>query len=252
VPDHRDDDFFVGYLPTPPRLGWLLRTMVVAGLVLALVLAGALAARQRDPGLGTWDPDDTQTFEGVFRATPYPMLEMDDNKAGRPYSMLIIDQGKLGGSRVATEADGARVKVRGQPLKRGMLTLLELADEPNPLTLIGTGAPAVVGVRTNLQSTLKGEIIDPKCYAGAMKPGDGKTHKACAALCIRGGMPPVLITGSDPRAFVLTDVAGGPLRGEDLDRVAAVVGEPVSVKGVSLEVGGIWFLRVDTSMILRR
>ena len=42
-------------------------------------------------------------------------------------------------------------------------------------------------------ATLRGEIVDSKCYLGAMKPGDQKTHKACATLCIRGGIPPVLV-----------------------------------------------------------
>ena len=30
-------------------------------------------------------------------------------------------------------------------------------------------------------------------FDGAMKPGDGKTHKGCAALCLRGGIPPALM-----------------------------------------------------------
>jgi hypothetical protein len=39
---------------------------------------------------------------------------------------------------------------------------------------------------------VKGEIVDPKCFFGVMKPGEGKPHKDCAIRCILGGMPPVL------------------------------------------------------------
>jgi len=39
---------------------------------------------------------------------------------------------------------------------------------------------------------IKGEIVDPKCFFGVMKPGEGKPHKDCAIRCILGGIPPVL------------------------------------------------------------
>ena len=39
---------------------------------------------------------------------------------------------------------------------------------------------------------LTGEIVDSKCFLGVMVPGSGKTHKECASLCLRGGIPPAL------------------------------------------------------------
>lgn len=42
--------------------------------------------------------------------------------------------------------------------------------------------------------TLDGELVDSKCYLGTMKPGDGKTHKSCAILCLRGGIPPLFVS----------------------------------------------------------
>lgn len=41
--------------------------------------------------------------------------------------------------------------------------------------------------------TLQGEIVDSKCYLGVMRPGNTKTHRACAVRCIAGGVPPVLL-----------------------------------------------------------
>ena len=40
--------------------------------------------------------------------------------------------------------------------------------------------------------TLRGEIVDSKCFLGVMVPGAGRTHKECASLCVRGGIPPAL------------------------------------------------------------
>jgi len=41
---------------------------------------------------------------------------------------------------------------------------------------------------------LTGEVCDGKCYAGVMRPGAGLAHKACANVCLLGGVPPVLVT----------------------------------------------------------
>jgi hypothetical protein len=41
--------------------------------------------------------------------------------------------------------------------------------------------------------TLVGEIVDSKCYLGIMNPGETNPHRECAALCIGGGIPPLII-----------------------------------------------------------
>jgi hypothetical protein len=47
-----------------------------------------------------------------------------------------------------------------------------------------------------------------------MRPGDGLAHKACASICILGGVPPVLVLAGpvEGRAFMLMgDPAGQAL-----------------------------------------
>ena len=39
--------------------------------------------------------------------------------------------------------------------------------------------------------SLIGEILDPKCALGVMKPGYGKPHRSCAVRCLSGGIPTV-------------------------------------------------------------
>ena len=46
--------------------------------------------------------------------------------------------------------------------------------------------------KNSIDTIINGEIIDPKCYFGAMDLGQGKLHLSCAARCISGGVMPVL------------------------------------------------------------
>jgi methionine sulfoxide reductase heme-binding subunit len=77
---------------------------------------------------------------------------------------------------------------------------------------------------------LKGEIIDPKCYFGAMNPGQGKPHRSCAVRCIEGGIMPVLkykeAGGKTGYAIIMGE------NGEPVNQlIGYAVGEPVILKG---------------------
>jgi len=102
--------------------------------------------------------------------------------------------------------------------------------------------------------TLRGEITDPKCFAGAMKPGDGKTHKACAALCLRGGIPPAFrTTGRDGElvSYVLVGPGVEPLEGESLEPLVERVGEPVALRGRPVTLGRLRLFEVAEGSVRR-
>src|SRR5262249_27089733 len=68
-------------------------------------------------------------------------------------------------------------------------------------------------VRPLGRATLRGEIVDSKCYLGAMKPGGGRTHRGCALLCLKGGVPPLFVSrsgGSGPSTYLLASDTLGP------------------------------------------
>ena len=65
---------------------------------------------------------------------------------------------------------------------------------------------------------LGGEIVDSKCYLGVMNPGRSKVHRDCAARCLRGGIPPMLVTAD--ATYLLAGAEG-----------ADFVGETVQVEG---------------------
>jgi hypothetical protein len=87
-----------------------------------------------------------------------------------------------------------------------------------------------------------------------MKPGDGKTHKACAVLCIRGGIPPIFaspLTDGSLRYYVILDRDGRPLSGESLEAILPFVADPVQVIGDIGHDGDHWQIRLSAADIRR-
>jgi hypothetical protein len=131
--------------------------------------------------------------------------------------------------------DGKYVKIRGTLLHRNGRNMLEIASGSDAVEVIAghdTTVPASVLLGSR---TLHGEVIDPKCYIGAMKPGGGKTHKACAELCLAGGIPPMLAVWEGGRElyYLLEAADGGPLN----QNISQLAGEIVDFAG-SVEVQG--------------
>jgi hypothetical protein len=73
---------------------------------------------------------------------------------------------------------------------------------------------------------LSGEICDGKCLSGAMRPGRGLSHRACANLCLIGGVPPVFVSAEPvdgEEFFLMADENGDPLPDQYLDHVAVYI-----------------------------
>lgn len=242
------DEFYVGYLPMPSGHRRFLRTLLPA-LTLAGALAGAmLALAQRHPGPAVWETRRPVTLRGVLRTQPYPMVEVEPSDASSADVVLLVEQGKHGAQpRAAVVGEGRCVQASGARLRRGPREMLELLPAPDalaPIALPGTPprAEEVIG-----PVTLRGEIVDAKCYLGAMKPGDGKAHKACATLCLQGGIPAAFVA-SDGEWYLLADESGAGAR----DDAIALVGEPVEVSGVAHRRGRLLILRVPAGAPRRR
>lgn len=91
--------------------------------------------------------------------------------------------------------------------------------------------------------TFTGEIVDSKCWLGVMNPGEHTVHRACARLCIRGGIPAMLVyleaDGSTHHALV--SVPGNiPFP----DRLLSYVARPVRMRGVLQPIPGATFHRL--------
>ncbi len=255
-PSQAGNEFFVGYLATPPSARRFLRRLLPPVALAVLIVGGLLAAAQRDPGPGVWAAGTTRTLDGIIRVEPYPMVRaVSSSQGGAVRTFLLVSEGKFGAGERVRPWQGKGVRLIGTILNRDGRSLFELADGEaaiRPLDLDDD-------VRGRLQSsaelrtasvTLRGEIIDPKCYVGAMKPGGGKTHKACAQLCLSGGIPPMFVT-RDPRGretyYLLVDPEGMPAQ----QVVLPYVGDPVELTGTLERLDDLMVLRVDPSRIVR-
>ncbi len=93
---------------------------------------------------------------------------------------------------------------------------------------------------------VKGEIIDPKCYFGVMKPGEGKVHRDCAIRCILGGIPPMMHVWNDKgesNYYLLVSSTGIDINKAVQDYVA----EPVELEARLVQYGD-WTLMYVADM----
>ena len=180
------DSFFVGWRGRSVS-GFLIGVCVLA-FVLFSGLALALGGAVNDPGGGDFAGD--KDLSGVVVAEPYPLLVLDP-AATHPngHAVLMSGGGKRGVQAQAEALSGKRARATGAGFKRGSIDML-LVD-----TIAGAEGPSPAPAAEPLGTwRLTGEICDGKCVSGVMRPGDGLAHKACANVCISGGVPPVLVT----------------------------------------------------------
>ncbi|MGF1456843.1 MAG: hypothetical protein ACFB6R_15860 [Alphaproteobacteria bacterium] len=243
-----EDPFFNAFAPIPRQIGlWL--TLIVGSLfggtlALALILAG----EQRAPGTGQWFADAPQRFEGSLHSLPYPTLfHLDGN--GQPTASVLMATGKRGVDARVRDVVGRRVAIMGFLVERNGQSAIEVADGAGAIEGLDGPPAAPPTVESLGPRTVRGEIIDSKCFLGVMKPGAGKTHKACATLCIIGGVPPQFVVrhGDGFTSALLVGPDGGPMP-EDLLRSVA---DPVEVTGVLERMGPIFRLRVSAEDLKR-
>ncbi len=258
--DPDQSPFYVGYQAKAPQV--IARSLSLASIGL-FAISALLAA-----GLATWqEPFDRGVFEfgvettvvGTLLSDPIPHLWVEpgvDSGKGAPVApggYLLVELGKYGFSSQRTSP--GRVRVIGSLIRSEAGKMIEVHSiEPIPsetlsIALQPTAAPSVPSLQDLGSQTLRGEIVDAKCYYGVMKPGRKKPHRACASLCIRGGIPAVLLSQqrNSRRAVILVPNGEEPIGSELLSRIA----EPVQVEGIVQQRGDLQFLRLDTMAIRR-
>lgn len=246
------NEFYVGYQKQAPAgLARFLRRVVLSIALLGVALAAGLAALQSrfDPGLFEWGT--LKSFEGTVRELPYPVLLLDETTeiSGEPATeLLLVAVGKHGAGHLVGGLDGRRARLEGTLIQRQGDFMLEVVRDGVERLADESGAGPLderFGERT-----LRGEIVDSKCFLGVMKPGRGKPHRACAARCISGGVPPVLrveTAEGSHRHYLLVDRAGAPVN----ERVLDFVAEPVEVTGSVVQRDNLWFLEADPTAFVR-
>lgn len=271
----RHHGFHVGYGDeTPPGVSRFARRVAIGLLLLAAVLGAALALLLERFDEGVFEYGTVRDYSGELLVDPHPRLLTADGPAE---GYLLVGVGKHGldvdsePSPPWTPSPSRKTGLSGTLIRNPEAAMLEVhslelpegAPEAGPgVEPDATAAPATSGSTLDSENagpeseaatnvirvsgqTLVGEIVDTKCYLGAMKPGRGKPHRDCASLCIRGGIPAALLVrteGGERRLVHLLNPQGRPLGRELLEWV----GEPVEVWGTLRRRDNRLFLRTIT------
>jgi hypothetical protein len=240
--------FFVGWrdvVPSPLR-----EFLLLSGLLLVLAMGAlALIVSRTSPDGGPGSYGAETVLRGVLELRPYAVLRLPaGGTASAPRTMMLSGEGKHGVLPNAAALAGKPAEAGGVLLKRGTLDMLQVGGpvglRPDAGASAFTPAPVVPLGRWRLT----GEICDGKCLAGAMKPGSGLAHKACANLCIAGGIPPVFVSEGavDGTVFFLMTGPGGV---NIPDRFYDLVGLRLAVEGTVERLDDLHVFMADPASI---
>jgi hypothetical protein len=212
------DEFYVGYFPQAPgRTASLVQKVVIVIGVIIVVISALLVFNQKPFSKASFDYGKLSLKEGYLFKGPVPHLKVPVQNAGsknfRYQTILLVGFGKTGADKTISEfekklglLEGKLVALKGYLIKGNGRTVMQL-EEKIPPVILGklfneNTSSSLVPMGT---VSLSGEIVDPKCYFGVMKPGEGKPHRSCAIRCIAGGIPPVFHTDSGGYMVLLGD-----------------------------------------------
>ncbi|MBY3247172.1 hypothetical protein [Rhizobium laguerreae] len=226
--------FFVGYFKKVPADVRVLMIGFIVFFIAAMATTSALLSLNTgSPGAGSYaDELSGEHLIGTMEVKPYPILRVPSDGKKPARAVMLAGSGKFGVDDRALTLAGKTTQAGGIFVKRGDLVMLLIGGEDD-LKAADPQMPAlpVTSVPDNLgRWRLTGEICDGKCSAGAMKPGTGLAHKACANLCISGGVPPVFVSTAPVDGhifFLLASKDGGPMPAALLDKT----GLPVVLEG---------------------
>jgi len=239
-----NDEFYIGWeVKSAPGIRSVVRKTVVAFVIIAITCASVLAISQQMIGRSVFGWGKIKPFSGTLEAQPYPRL-VRSNK-----TYYLVAPGKFGlDQKTIAPLDHQQVTLDGTLIYRDDQSMVEV--QPNSIkALAADPKPASPEIALGRQ-TLRGEIVDSKCYLGVMNPGQWTPHRACAIRCISGGVPPILVirqTNGSSAYLLLVSADGKPVNQQILDLVA----EPVEITGEVVRQGDLLLLRADPATYRR-
>ncbi len=233
----------------PPQLKRLYVLIVLILGALSAFIGYSVASQQQSTGPAIWQTDATDTITGLLRVDPYPVLHRIDPDDGKTLqSILLVKQGKHSADDYTRGFKDTMVSVTGFAIARGKWEMLEMASETAIQAINDSVEPALKSqLLTTTEPTplgpisVNGEVIDSKCFLGVMKPGSGGIHKACAEVCLRGGIPAMLLVrGEDEQkyGYMLTGADGSSVSKE----VSIKAADHVAVSGQLVQRGSLLYI----------
>ncbi len=253
-----DDQMYIGYEPNAPKKYHRTIRISLAIVGVVLVAAAILIGKYQKPfNAGLFEFGTLTEVAGVLRTTPEPRIVVTTPGVIGNRSVMLVGFGKHGAlstiegmeNKNGTLLDGMNVIMRGTLIHGEGKTWMELTEHTDALVAIGERGRDVSTYESGNFETLKGEIVDPKCYFGVMKPGNGSTHRSCAIRCVSGGIPPVLRVDrgpeSPPEFYLLRGQAGERIN----SLVAPFIAEQIQLQGLVQKVDDWSILQVDPAAI---
>jgi len=244
------NEFYIGWMAKAPALfASFIRRYLLLLIPLLLLTGAGLALLQKKASSATFEFGRITNLTGVYHAGPVPSLRItqgvDVTGTTLFQTVPLVGFGKSGARGMISELEnkknisleGKLVTLQGTLLYNDGKTLLQIENSDSLLRAATTpsGPDAFTQQPIDLgPATVKGEIADPKCFFGVMKPGEGKPHRDCAIRCILGGIPPVLVvrnSAGQANYYLLV----GP-NGERMNTaVQDFVAEPVAISGKRIQ-----------------
>jgi hypothetical protein len=239
-----NSEFYIGWMPKAPQsFVKQVKRVLLFLFPAAVIVAMLIASFQKRFSTASFEFGKLTTVKGIYINSPMPMLKIVAGKdiwGNASYLTIpLIGYGKHGAATAIMELEKEKntsfnnkeLSMKGILLYSDGKTLLQINKDDSPVVHIGAIADAdLLPKQKDLGiQTIKGEIIDPKCYFGVMKPGEGKVHRDCAIRCILGGIPPVLKVMNEKgekNYYCIVGPNGEPMNGAVQDYVA----EPVAVE----------------------
>jgi hypothetical protein len=259
------DEFYIGWMPNAPySFAKHVRWVVAALFFLAIGISVFLALLQVKFSTAVFEFGQLTEIKGIYSRFPVASLKVEthqDSFGNSTYiTMPLVGYGKSGAEGLISKLemdnhrslDQKQVTFKGTLLYSDGKTLLQIDGNDQPLISVADANDAsLVSSVTELGTKqLSGEILDPKCYFGVMKPGYGKPHRDCAIRCIAGGISPVFKTSNErgeTNYFLILDENGNKMNADLTDYVA----EPISLTARVVQYNDWIILYANKSSIRR-
>lgn len=199
-------EFYIGWMPKAPNsFSNFVKKYLILLVAFVIVISITLALSQKKFSTSTFEFGKLTEVKGIYFNQPVPSVKVVNGRdiwGNLSYiTFPLVGYGKHGADGIIADIEKAKairldtkeVTLKGTLLYNDGKTILQIDKNDNPVISIGQTASAELLPQLKELGTqkIKGEIVDPKCYFGVMKPGEGKPHRDCAIRCILGGIPPV-------------------------------------------------------------
>lgn len=225
-------EFYIGYKDEMPAALRNFTKKIVWSLLFCAVAFGVILPHGLEPMKeSSFNFSERVTKKGILIKSPVPILRTQNENTTVDY--LLVSAGKFTAFKTmdlleadkSIDLEGREVELSATEISYDNKSMLELTEGIESFTYIGDKKELNDSSIFSGSEKLHGEIVDPKCFFGAMNPATGKLHKSCAVRCLLGGIPAVLAT--EDNYYIILGNTGESINGN----LISVVGEDVILEG---------------------